>query len=170
MICGSETSAKRRRSLGTRGLGIGAGHYGRVIRHPWFCALLLAFVAGAPCSAAFADEADVLVQAGHEGRPASCAVHHVKACNLGTGAQGARERYWTATVADQATQVLRRHGYTVLRRPADYAEHDTVRAAVFLHFDGATPCASGASLGFPDSTSRAFVDGWETGYRAWFPF
>ncbi len=117
-----------------------------------------------------ADDGDILVQAGHEGRPASCAPLHVTKCNLGTGAQGARERDWTLIVADEAARVLREHGYTVIRRPADYDAHDTVRAAVFLHFDGATPCASGASVGFPDTTDRTFVDAWESRYRAWFPF
>ena len=67
--------------------------------------------------------------------------------------------------------MLREHGYTVIRRPADYDEHDTARAAIFLHFDGSTaPCGSGASVGFPDTTSRAFVDAWESSYRAWFPY
>ncbi len=118
-----------------------------------------------------ADDADVVVQAGHEGRPASCAPLHVKACNLGTAADGIRELDWTPVVADEAARELRAHGYTVIRRPADYAEHDTARAAVFLHFDGSvTRCASGASVGFPDTTSRAFVDAWENRYLAWFPF
>jgi hypothetical protein len=141
-----------------------------VIRLPSFGAPLLALLLLAVPRAAAAEVGDILVQAGHEGRPASCAPHHVKACNLGTGAGGAREREWTATVADVATRALRERGYTVLRRPADYDGSDTVRAAVFLHFDGATPCASGASVGFPDTTSRAFVDAWETRYRAWFPY
>ena len=126
----------------------------------------MAFAAGP----AGAETADVLIQAGHQGRPESCVVHHVAACNLGTGANGARERDWTPAVADRAAEVLRAAGYTVLRRPADYEEHDTVRAAVFLHFDGAAPCASGASVGFPETTSRAFVEAWEKPYREWFPF
>src|ERR1700737_2280721 len=128
----------RRRSLGTRGVGIGAGHYRRVTRLPArsarsaLSALLLLL-----CPArAFADEGDILVQAGHQGRPQSCAPHHVKACNVGTAGGGEYERDWTAAVADRTTRVLREHGYTVVRRPADYEPHDTVRAAVFLHFDG----------------------------------
>jgi hypothetical protein len=146
---------------------IGAGHYRRVIRLPAFLAALLLATA-APASA---EDGDVLVQAGHEGRPASCALVPGRACNLGAAAQGAGERDWTPIVADEITRVLRAHGYTVLRRPADYLGRDTARAAVFLHFDGATPpCASGASAGFPDTTSRAFVDAWTTGYKAWFPF
>ncbi|MDB5029182.1 MAG: hypothetical protein JWO66_2871 [Candidatus Eremiobacteraeota bacterium] len=139
------------------------------MRLPAFAALLAVSLLALPAPG-LADEGDILVQAGHEGRPESCAPHHVKACNLGTGGGGLRERDWTATVADRATRVLREHGYTVIRRPADYEPHDTVRAAVFLHFDGATPCASGASVGFPDTTSRAFVDSWEKSYRAWFPY
>lgn len=117
-----------------------------------------------------ADTGDIVVQAGHEGRPESCAPLHVKKCNLGAHGAAADERDWTPIVADEATRVLREEGYTVVRRPADYAGHDTARAAVFLHFDGATPCASGASVGFPETTSRGFVDGWETTYRAWFPY
>ncbi len=132
--------------------------------------LVFAYVAFATTGLASADEGDVLIQAGHEGRPASCAPHHVTACNLGTGAQGAREREWTVVVADEAMRTLRAAGYAVLRRPADYAGRDTARAAVFIHFDGAQPCASGASLGFPETTSRAFVDAWEQRYRAWFPY
>jgi hypothetical protein len=110
------------------------------------------------------------VQAGHEGRPASCALFPARACNIGAGAAGEREIEWTAIVADETTRVLREYGYHVLRRPADYVGRDSARAAVFLHFDGAKPCASGASVGFPETTSRAFVDAWETRYRAWFPF
>lgn len=119
---------------------------------------------------ALADDGDVLVQAGHEGRPASCALFPARPCNLGAGAGSEREMDWTATVADETTRVLREHGYRVLRRPADYAGRDSAHAAVFLHFDGAKPCASGASVGFPDTTTRPFVDAWETRYRAWFPF
>ena len=132
--------------------------------------LTISALVASVATAARADTADVLIQAGHQGRPQSCAVHHVAACNLGTGANGERERDWTAAVADRAAAVLRAAGYAVLRRPADYDEHDSARAAVFLHFDGAQPCASGASVGFPETTSRAFVDAWEAGYRAWFPF
>ncbi|HTD38866.1 MAG TPA: hypothetical protein VK669_15250, partial [Candidatus Limnocylindrales bacterium] len=148
-------------------MAIEAGHYRRVIRLPAFAAALVALLLTVPALAS-AEDGDVLVQAGHEGRPESCARLHVKACNLGTGAGSAREMEWTAAVADEATRVLRAHGYTVLRRPADYEGRDSARAAVFLHFDGASPCASGASVGFPSTTSRGFVDAWESAYRAWF--
>jgi len=132
---------------------------------------ILAALLATSSSMASADDGDVVVQAGHQGRPASCAQLHVKACNLGTGAAGERERAWTVTVADEAARILRARGYTVIRRPADYADHDTARAAVFVHFDGsAVACASGASVGFPDTTSRAFVDAWKKRYLATFPF
>jgi hypothetical protein len=150
-------------------VGIEAGHYRRVMRLPAFLALFAALLLLAPVRA-IAEDGDVLVQAGHEGRPASCGLVPGRACNLGAAAQGARERDWTVVVADEATRVLREHGYTVLRRPADYLGRDTVRAAVFLHFDGAQPCASGASVGFPATTSRAFVEAWEASYKPWFPF
>ena len=151
-------------------MAIEAGHYRRVIRLPAFAAALASLLIAFPARS-LADEADIVVQAGHEGRPASCAPHHVKACNLGAAAQGATEREWTPVVADEATRVLRAHGYTVLRRPADYDEHDTARAAVFIHFDGADPaCASGTSVGYPDTTGSAFVEAWKTRYRAWFPY
>ncbi|MBV8655660.1 MAG: hypothetical protein JO160_06400, partial [Candidatus Eremiobacteraeota bacterium] len=49
---------------------------------------------------------DVLVSAGHEGRPASCPHFPTHKCNL--GASG--ERAWTPIVADAAADVLRAHG------------------------------------------------------------
>ena len=140
-----------------------------MIRLPAFSALLAALML-ASSSLALADDGDVLVQAGHEGRPTSCTLFPARACNLGAGAAGEREMEWTVIVADEATRALREHGYRVLRRPADYVGRDSARAAVFVHFDGAKECASGASIGFPQTTSRAFVDAWETRYRAWFPF
>lgn len=139
------------------------------MRLPAFSALFVSMLFATTALAA-ADNGDIVVQAGHEGRPASCIPLHVKACNLGAQGDGADERDWTPVVADEATRVLRAEGYTVIRRPADYEGHDTARAAVFLHFDGAKPCASGASVGFPETTSRGFVDAWEAAYRPWFPY
>jgi len=121
--------------------------------------------------AARAEQVDVIVQAGHQGRPQSCIVLRVKACNLGTGLGSALERNWTPIVADAAAAELRRVGLRVGRRPADWSGHDRARAAVFLHFDGSAPaCHSGASVGFPPSTTPAFVHAWEDRYRARFPF
>jgi hypothetical protein len=118
-----------------------------------------------------ANDVDVVLQAGHQGRPQSCAARHVKACNLGTGLGNARERDWTPVVADAAADTLRRDGFTVMRRPADYAGRDRARAAVFLHFDGSVPpCRSGASVGFPATTEPTFVRAWERRYRRLFPY
>lgn len=126
----------------------------------------------ATTATARADEADVVIQAGHEGRPESCAPLHVKACNLGTSGGGATEREWTPIVANEAARVLREAGLTVIRRPADYAGHDTARAAVFIHFDGnEVACGSGASIGFPDDDgSRTFATSWRRVYARWFPY
>ena len=60
---------------------------------------------------------DVLISAGHEGRPASCAHFPQHHCNL--GATG--ERAWTPIVADAATRILREHGVSVVRLPADFS-------------------------------------------------
>ena len=118
-----------------------------------------------------AEGVDVVVQAGHEGRPASCAPNHVRACNIGASSAAGREILWTAIVADAATATLRAAGLRVARRPADYPQHDTARVAIFIHFDGSEPpCASGTSVGFPATTSHAFVAAWEQAYRNLFPF
>jgi len=130
-------------------------------------ALALVAALAQPAAAA---TVDVVVQAGHEGRPGSCAPLHVAACNIGAAAGGDHEIAWTPVVADAATATLRAAGLTVARRPADYAAHDVARIAVFLHFDGAPPCASGASAGFPPAQGRAFAARWEHAYTAWFPY
>jgi hypothetical protein len=118
-----------------------------------------------------ADQVDVVIQAGHQGRPQSCAPLHVTACNLGTGLGAQLERNWTPIVADAAAATLRADGLNVKRRPADYAGRDRARAAVFLHFDGSAPaCRSGASVGFPGPADAGFAQRWEERYRASFPF
>jgi hypothetical protein len=109
--------------------------------------------------------ADVLISAGHEGRPQSCARFH-RACNLGA----AGERAWTPVVADEATRVLRRAGLRVVRVPADFAGMYDVDAAVIIHFDGAVPaCSSGASIGYPEG-GRAFARVWRERYERVIPF
>jgi hypothetical protein len=125
----------------------------------------------AATSTAHAENVDVVVQAGHEGRPASCAPNHVHACNIGASSAAGREIVWTPIVADAVTKTLRAAGLRVARRPADYPQHDTARIAIFIHFDGSDPpCASGTSVGFPSTTSRTFVAAWERAYRGFFPF
>lgn len=131
------------------------------------CTVALALAALAVRAA----ETDVVVQAGHEGRPASCARFPGRACNLGAGRAADREAAWTASVADAAVAALRARGLRAVRRPADYDERDTARAFVAIHFDGsAPPCRSGASVGFPRESDAAYARGWESTYRAFFPF
>lgn len=126
--------------------------------------LAVLFAAIVPASAS--RNPDVLVQAGHEGRPASCARFPQRPCNLGA----AGERALTPVVADEAARRLRAEGYSVVRVPADYTGHYHVRAAIFIHFDGASPaCTSGASIGYPrDSTAAGRA--WRQFYAQYFPF
>ena len=87
-------------------------------------------------------------------------------CNL--GAIGEREN--TPTVADEAARRLRAAGLRVVRVPADYREHYRVRAAIFIHLDGADPaCTSGASIGYPMG-SAATARAWRAAYSRVFPF
>jgi hypothetical protein len=114
---------------------------------------------------------DVVIQAGHQGRPASCAPNHVRACNIGASNGTDREIAWTPIVADAAAATLRAAGYRVARRPADYPQHDTARVYIAIHFDGAEPaCASGSSVGFPATTPHAFIAAWEHAYEPVVPF
>ncbi len=110
---------------------------------------------------------DVLISAGHEGRPQSCAHFPKHRCNLGTPG----EREWTPIVADVATSVLRGRGYTVAREPADFAGTFDVAAAIFIHFDGTErPCTSRASIGYHSAASQPAAHLWRSTYGAVFPF
>jgi hypothetical protein len=110
---------------------------------------------------------DVMISAGHEGRPASCAHFPQHRCNL--GASG--ERTWTPIVADAATRILRQHGVSVVRLPADFAGKYRVRAAVFIHFDGSDPpCGSRASVGYAHSHDASAAAAWHRLYGQYWPF
>lgn len=110
---------------------------------------------------------DVLVSAGHEGRPASCAHFPQHKCNLGA----AGERAWTPIVADATARALRDGGVSVVRLPADFDGSYRVKAAVFLHFDGsAPPCQSGASIGYHRDADVAAAHAWRRLYARYFPF
>jgi hypothetical protein len=111
--------------------------------------------------------ADVLVSAGHEGRPATCTRYPHRACNLGA----AGERDWTPIVADEITRVLRTHGVSVLRERADFDGSYAVDMAVFIHFDGASPaCTSGASIGYHRASDARAAQLWRALYAGVFPF
>lgn len=109
----------------------------------------------------------VLISAGHEGRPASCAHFPQHHCNLGA----AGERAWTPVVADAATQTLRSRGITVVRLPADFSGKYRVGAAAFIHFDGsAPPCGSRASIGYGSADDRSAAKAWRALYGSYWPF
>ncbi|MBV8116749.1 MAG: hypothetical protein JOZ01_02155 [Candidatus Eremiobacteraeota bacterium] len=117
--------------------------------------------------AAVLTHVDVLISAGHEGRPASCARYPKRACNLGA----AGEREWTPIVADEAARVLRTYGVTVAREPADFDGSYAVDAAIFIHFDGSTaPCSSAASIGYHEPRFRKSAQRWRDLYSEYFPF
>jgi hypothetical protein len=110
---------------------------------------------------------DVLISAGHEGRPASCAHFPKRHCNLGT----AGEQAWNSIVANEATRKLRAIGYSVAREPADFDGTYDVKAAIFIHFDGTdAPCTSGASIGYHTDDSKPAAQLWHRMYGAVFPF
>jgi len=134
-----------------------------------FAALTLASltIASAQTPLPAREHYDVLISAGHEGRPASCPHFPKHKCNLGT----AGERDWTPVVADEATRILRAHGYTVAREPADFDGTFAVKAAIFIHYDGGEPaCASGASIGYPPAQDKRAADIWRAAYQHYFPF
>jgi hypothetical protein len=107
-------------------------------------------------------DADVLIQAGHEGRT--------------RGATGAASPYgselaWTPVVADEATKQLEAAGYRVLRVGARLRGPYRVRLALFLHFDGSNPPGrSGASIGYDDPTDEPAAGLWRAFYGARWPF
>jgi hypothetical protein len=110
---------------------------------------------------------DVLISAGHEGRPASCARFPQHHCNLGA----AGERAWTPIVADDATAILRSHGVSVARRPADFSGHYRVDAALFIHFDGSQPpCLSSASIGYAHRRDKPAAAAWHKLYSKYWPY
>ncbi len=99
-------------------------------------------------------DADVVLQAGHEGQvrnsgPSGTAPSH--------GASGATrpEHQMTPIVADAAAAILTAHGVDVIRVPALFPQKYSVRLGLALHFDGSgTKCASGASVGYPPGKPR----------------
>lgn len=127
--------------------------------------LLTLLISPLPISAAGPLHADVLIGAGHQGRPQSCKRFPKRACNLGT----AGERTYTPMVADEAARVLRAAGVTVVRVPADFDGSYDVSEAIFIHFDGdVIVCGSGASIGFHRSQDRTAARAWRALYsRYW---
>jgi hypothetical protein len=107
--------------------------------------------------------ADVLIQAGHEGRTSGL---------TGAHANGLREIDITPRISDAAVAWLTARGVSVLRDTADTGEA-TVKIAVAVHLDG-TP-HSGAQFLYDDATDKPLADHlrrmWkvDVGYPEWLP-
>lgn len=121
-------------------------------------------------------DADFLIQAGHQG----------KVRNSGDGTKPSHgtgglpgpdddEYKLTPIVANKTCDILREAGYTVIREDAFFDQPYKVKVAVFLHFDGSgTPCASGASVGYPpgspSGSNKPTADLWREVYKEVWPF
>jgi hypothetical protein len=132
------------------------------------CIGSVAFAAPQARAAGPAYDADVLIQAGHEGRP-DCNLEPAKLCN-NTGAVG--ELSWTPVVANETARILRAAGFKVLRKPAFLARTYRVRDAIFIHFDGSpSACHSKASVGYPNvAHSREAAQLWKKLYSTAWPY
>ncbi|HTU69138.1 MAG TPA: hypothetical protein VMF11_02365 [Candidatus Baltobacteraceae bacterium] len=115
---------------------------------------------------------DVLIQAGHQGRP-DCWREPQSLChNTGAGTPPG-EIVWNPIVANEAARVLRAHGVRVLRLPAYVHGTYHVRVAVYVHFDGnVVPCSSGASVAYPrySTASKNIADAWKRLYGKYWPY
>ncbi|MDQ2919100.1 MAG: hypothetical protein M3R10_04400 [Verrucomicrobiota bacterium] len=128
---------------------------------------MLAFIFSSALASAAPVHADVLLSAGHQGRPASCRFFAQRKCNL--GAAGERER--TPVVIAEAARVLRAHGVNVIVEPADFHGTFSVKEAVFVHFDGSVPpCASGASIGYHRAQDEDAANAWRAYYSKYWKF
>lgn len=118
-------------------------------------------------------DADVLLQAGHEGQVRNDG--QGTAPSHGTRGKTRPEHEITPIVADSAAAVLESHGVSVIRVPALFPRKFTIRLGLALHFDGAgTPCSSGASVGYPPGvpvgSNKPTADLWKEIYSQHWPF
>jgi len=103
----------------------------------------------------------VVIQAGHEGRTTG---------NTGAESKLYHEEKWNIYVADKVAQQLKHWHIEVKRVPANVSLM-RAKIAVSIHFDGATtPCASGASIGYPNDDSYDFAQRWKHLYASYFPY
>lgn len=110
--------------------------------------------------------ADVLIQAGHEGRIPE------DGKPLGAAGEFLTRITSTPVVADAATNRLRQAGISVIRANADdLVGPYNVTIAIFIHFDGSViECGSGASIGYNDQSDKPAADAWKTLYSKYWPF
>jgi hypothetical protein len=119
-----------------------------------------------------AQQADVLIQAGHEHRT------DPDQGSLGTHGALLTRRFATPVVCDEAARILREAGVSVIREDA-FLEGGpfTVKLALFIHFDGnGTPCSSGTSVGYkpawvdPSLSDKPAADAWKALYKKHWKF
>jgi len=118
-------------------------------------------------------DADVLLQAGHEGRMRNDG----SGTTASHGASGTTrpEHEITPIVANAAAAALERHNVSVVRVPGVFPKKFSVKLGLALHFDGSgTPCASGASVGYPPGvplgSNKPTADLWKEIYGRHWPF
>ena len=136
--------------------------------------LVAAGLTSGTASAAGTEAADVLIQAGHQGRP-DCNVEPPSLCRNTGASRAPGEIVWTPIVADEATRVLKSHGVSVLRMPASLPDRYNVSVAVFIHFDASPdpkrPCNAHSSVGYPaDDASKALALAWKQLYGRYWPY
>lgn len=103
----------------------------------------------------------VIIQAGHEGKTSG---------NTGAETKLYREVDWNIIVADEVKRQLELWDIDTKRVPARVS---IIRAkiAISIHFDSAqTPCNSGASIGYPNTSSKSFAQRWKKLYKNYFPY
>lgn len=119
-------------------------------------------------------DADVVLQAGHQGKRRNRGSSGTTASH-GAAGIAKPEHEMTPIVADAAADILRANGVDVLRVPGVFPRRVSVRLGLALHFDGSgTPCASGASVGYPPGRPRGSnkptADLWKEIYGEIWPF
>ena len=119
---------------------------------------------------------DIVIQAGHEGgwRNRGRTGKTRTTGTLGVPG-GPTERHLTPIVADHAAAALSAAGYNVKRVSALYPSKLKAKLSVSIHFDGSTtPCASGASIGYPSGkpagSNQPAAGSWNALYAKVWPF
>ena len=118
-------------------------------------------------------DAQILLQAGHQNGWRNDGSG--RAPTYGAGGIARPEREMTPIVVGAAAQKLRDAGYSVITEDAYFDKVYEVELAVAIHFDGSgTPCASGASIGYPTGSppgsNRPAADVWRDLYSEFWPF
>jgi hypothetical protein len=118
-------------------------------------------------------DADVLIQAGHEGKKRNKG----SGTTASVGASGIAqpEHQMTPKVANAAEKVLKDHGVSVIRANGVFPQAFEVKLGLALHFDGSpSKCGSGASVGYPPGnpvgSNKPTADLWKQIYGEFWPF